>query len=104
MVLSASIQLSSIHIIAIFVLVGFLFHYFQTNEYKNLIIGSILIGGVLGVSLGLVLTKNIQISNIQILLTPISIGILSVLTGRIIAVSLKKILKRLKHRTKPNVE
>lgn len=103
-IISASMQLSSLHIIAIFVLIGFLFHYFQTSEYKKLIIGSILIGGILGISLGLVLNKNIQISNIQLLLLPVLIGIISVLTGGVIAVSLKKIVKILKRRNKPNVE
>ena len=104
MVLSASIQLSSWHIIAIFVFIGFLFHYFQTKESKKSVIGSILIGVILGVSLGLVLIKDIQLSNIQLLIVPSLISIISVLTGGVIAVSLKKAIEIIKRRNKPIAE
>jgi len=104
MVLSASIQLSYWHIIAIFVLIGFLFQYFQTKESKKSVIGSILIGVILGISLGLVLTKDIQLSNIQLLIVPSLISIISVLTGGIIAVSFKKAIELIKRRNKPSAE
>ena len=89
---------------AIFVLIGFLFSYFQAKESKKSVIGSILIGVILGVSLGLVLTKDIQLSNIQLLIVPSLISIISVLTGGVIAVVLKKIVEIIKRRNKPNVE
>lgn len=103
-IISAAIQISAVQVIAIFVLVGFLFHYFQTDGYKKMIIGSILIGGILGIFLGMLFLKNIQMSNLQLLLRPVSIGIISVLTGGVIAVSFKKIINMLKRRAKPNIE
>lgn len=103
-IIAASIQLSFWHIVAIFVFIGFLFHYLHKSEYKRFIIGSILIGGILGVSLWLVLNKNIELANIQLLLRPVLIGIVSVLAGGVIAVSLKKVVKILKRKAKPNVE
>lgn len=94
--MTATIQLSSLQIIAIFLFVGILYHYIQTNKYNKLIIGSILIGGILGASLGLIVTTNMQV-----VLRIILICIVSFLIGGVIAVSLKKTLKR---RAKPNLE
>ena len=102
--ISASIQISATQILAIFMLVGFLFHYFQTDGYKKMIMGSILIGGILGVFLGILFIKNIHLSNILPLLRPVFLSIIFVVTGGVIAVSLKKIVNRLKRRAKPNME
>ncbi len=102
-IISAAIQISVIQLIAIFMLAGFLFHYFQTNGYKKMVAGSILIGGILGIFLGMLFIKNIQLSNIQLLLRPVLISIISVLLGGVIAVSLKKIVNIIKRRNKEQI-
>lgn len=81
-------EISYLYILAFFLLVGFLYHYIKTKEYRKTVKGSILIGSVLGGIYGVESTLSILVILIWILG-----GIILVLMGGLIAVALKKILK-----------
>lgn len=88
----------------IVLLPSFLYHYFKTKEYKGIVVGSIIIGAIIGFIFGIIVISSsiwgevpsglfVIASLIIIILNCITSIIMALLAG-LIAVKLKRIFKK----------